>query len=107
MKRPKFHPVYDDYYVTWTEDGEVLEFASTDQFWELFEYADQCEQQIKELKELNHDITNKSDWYAENKDLKQQIKELEELLKNACCVDMTDSKFNDDWYKRKEQALKK
>ena len=45
MKRPKFHPVHDDYYAVVIEDGSWLEYASTDQFWELFEYCDWLEEE--------------------------------------------------------------
>jgi len=49
--RPTFHPVHDDYWAVVTEDDEWLEYASTDQFWELFEWADEAEKKIEELED--------------------------------------------------------
>ena len=48
-QRPKFHPVHDDYYAVVIEDGTWLEYASTDQFWELFEWANEAEIDLEAL----------------------------------------------------------
>ena len=58
-QRPKFHPVHDDYYAVVIEDGTWLEYASTDQFWELFEWANEAEKLLKDKDRQISDAYNK------------------------------------------------
>lgn len=62
--RPKFNPLHDDYYAVTMKDGSWLEYASTDQFGELFDWAIEAE---KEIKKLQDEVNYLNDWKAVEK----------------------------------------
>ena len=77
MKRPKFHPVHDDYYAVVIEDGSWLEYASTDQFWELFEYTNWLEKDHQRLRDTNYSLLKQ----LGDKDV--EINGLKDILKDV------------------------
>lgn len=99
-QRPKFHPLHDDYYAIVIEDGTWLEYASTKQFGELFEWANYAELEIISLNESVYG------WKSSFKETKKEIQKMfsEDDMKRAYLDGVNDSEelpFNIDYYRKK------
>lgn len=116
MKRPEFNPLHDDYWIADLEDGSYLEYASTKQFEELFDYVDYLENQPAwrllgeakvEIKELTlKNLDQLQDLTVEVMlviTLNEEIKELKELLSYCSNYEHLNGEENRE---RIKQALK-